>query len=100
MSTAAWHAAVHEVKSQLELSTHSCHNEVRNAEIISRVEQSKYRLLFLEKFRHIPGTTNKICLFLLSELLCHVCSRSFSRGSLQPRDQTWVSHIVGSFLTV
>ena len=24
---------------------------------------------------------------------------SFSRGSSRPRDQTWVSHIVGRFLT-
>ena len=57
-------------------------------------------LPFLEKFRLTPGTTNKVCLFLLSKSLCHVCSHSFSRGSSQPRGQTWVSHIIGSFLTV
>ena len=36
MNTADWHAAVHEVKSQMQLSTHKCHSEVLNTKITSR----------------------------------------------------------------
>ena len=95
MDREAWYAAVHgAAKSWTRLSDWTDLIRLKTHELKNRSKEMKSKVCPWET------VMNAMCILILQARVLEWVAVLFSRGSSQPRDQTWVSCTAGRFFTV